>query len=481
MIWLEKKKYPLRIRIESLKPQFPLGGNIKFMEAKELQDKLNKIIEKRKNCIQLTPEEELIAKNTVNKLLDAKKCVRKELSVTTGDELRKAGSSPTLPKAASTSPSFEGGNPKNRGKEGGFDSKADIDERQEVTPDPKKLPKPLLNDKEISSDKKEEKKPAEDTSGEVQAVYTEDDTSNLDGKDDSSRYEEDRIGNAVKDKDIVIKPVKKGVVLVGHVLKVYATRTNGQSAALVKWSDGRFSHENTNDLQVIVEKKIPSPAGFVSRVAPKAGAKVVTNEEPIIEKPAVVPVVEKPAAAPVVEKPVDVPVEEKPTSDNIAENPPKAFVTNCSNALAQEDPNLGDDDRIAICVEIWRQLVTGEVTPETESAQPEQSPQAEASVSEPAVKAADATGEKPPSDWLDNCVKSVKEKSPDVDNPYAVCMATWNKMVLSDFEKLGDDSAVVKISADDMEPLCQPCAQKMRDRKVKFLKIKVDNISKLKG
>jgi hypothetical protein len=449
------------------------------MEDKELQDKLNKIIEKRRNCIQLTSEEELIANNTLNKLLDAKKCVRKEMSAITGDELRKVSSSPTLPKAASTKPSFEGGNPKNRGKEGGFDSKADIDERQEVTPDPKKMPKPLQNDKEIFSDKKEDKKPEEDTSGEVKAVYTEDDASNLDGKEDDSRYEEDRLGNAVKDKDIVIKPVKKGVVLVGHVLKVYPTRTNGQSAALVKWSDGRFSHENTHDLQVIVEKKIPARTGFGGRTAPKVDDKVVTNEEPVIEKPIAAPVAEKPATMPVVEKPVETPVEEKPASDNVAENPPKAFVMNCSNALAQEDPNLGDDDRIAICVEIWRQLVTGEVTPEGEEQSAEQP--VEPVATEVATKAADATGEKPPSDWLDNCVKSVKEKSPDVDNPYAVCVATWNKMAISDFEKSDDDSAIVKISADDMEKLCKACADKMRQRKVKFLKIKVDNISKLKG
>ena len=68
---------------------------------KKLKKKLDEIVEKRKNCIPLTKEEDIFVNDFYDKLHVAK-FGEKKFEVKTGDEIRKASS-------------FEGTPPKNRG------------------------------------------------------------------------------------------------------------------------------------------------------------------------------------------------------------------------------------------------------------------------------------------------------------------------------------------------------------------------------
>jgi len=83
-------------------------------------------------------------------------------------------------------------------------------------------------------------------------------------------------------------------------------------------------------------------------------------------------------------------------------------------------------------------------------------------------------GDKPPAEWLDRCVERVKESKSDVDNPWAVCVATYQKMQ----NKAVLEGNIVKISVDDMRVVCPECAEKMAKANVKFLKVTVGSYTK---
>jgi len=228
--------------------------------TEELNKKLKEIMEKRSRNEQLTYEEEELAKATVDKLLGNKRSVNKVVEIKTGDEIRKQNS-PTLAKPKSTKPSFEDGNPKSRGFEGGYDSKANVDERVGVSPDPGGYTgKPPVDDPKYFSEEGKEM-PKEDTSGAVKAVYTDEEYADVDNKEYKNEYyEENRVGNyiegkaphkdSIKIKDIVTKQITKNNKLVGFILKIYAP-FSGQRAVLVKWSNGTYSHENTRHLTLL--------------------------------------------------------------------------------------------------------------------------------------------------------------------------------------------------------------------------------------
>ena len=243
------------------------------MEKSEMSSKLEAIIEKRKNCIPLTNDEEKLVNESLDKLLDAKKCVNKTLSHTTGDEIRKtAGSSPVLPTAPSTDKGQEGVPPQDRGKAGGYESKADVAERQPAQATDAQPVPPVKKDKNLT-DKKEEAKPTEDNKGKPYGDKTKEEWADVDNKKfKQENYEEDRIGRAtehanypdsIKTQDIVVKTVAGGRKVVGQVLKVYHT-TNGQTGLMVKWSDGRFEHVNQANVEllkaVVVRPKLKTPA-----------------------------------------------------------------------------------------------------------------------------------------------------------------------------------------------------------------------------
>jgi len=380
------------------------------MSDKEFKQKLEKILQKRSRYELLTADEEQFVNEALDKMLGTKKAVRKEVTVSTGDEIRKAEQ---LKKPKSTRPSFEDGNPKNRGFEGGYDSKADIDEREAATPNAEPTPEQTREDNRYKTDQKEAKLPKEDTSGEVKETF-EGENRNIDMAEESSNYEEDRLANILQIKDIVVKPVKKGLVQVGQVLKVYPKRDE-QYAVLVKWSDGRFSHENAVELK-LVEKT--------------DGSKSKSQKDE--EDSKVSPPVKESAT---VKKQEDTEVEDV-QSEESEEKPPKVWLDQCKAALS-EDSELSDDDQASVCLEVWRQIMSGEVTtadvPEEESV---------SGIDQPAQK-----GEKPSADWLKDYVKSKGLKSGDI----------------------------IKVTADEMQDVCPGCAEQMRKNRIKYYKVTVND------
>jgi len=246
------------------------------MENSEIKKSLDIILEKRKNCIPLTNEEEKLANESLNKLLDAKKCINKTVTSTTGDEIRKSAASPVLPKAPSTDKATEGLPPKNRGKEGGYDSKADVTERieEKVSTD---ISASSTRDEKLT-DQKEEKLPSEKTDGKPYGDKTKEEWADVDNKKfKQENYQEDRLGrmtehadykDSIKTQSIVVKTMTNGNKMVGQVLKVYSAK-NGQTGLMVKWSDGRFEHVNQDSVELL--KILPLAAAALGAGAIVAG------------------------------------------------------------------------------------------------------------------------------------------------------------------------------------------------------------------
>lgn len=230
------------------------------MENSDFSKSLAAIIEKRRNCIPLTNAEEKLVNESLNKLLDAKKCVNKTLSHTTGDEIRKAGSSPVLPKAPSTDPKTEGVPPQDRGKAGGYESKSDVAERQPAQATDAQPVAPVKVDTNLT-DKKESTVPAATDKPDPKPYgdKTKEEWADVDNKKFKNEfYEEDKVGRitehadypeSIKVSSIVVKTVGTRKV-VGQVLKVYSTK-NGQTGLMVKWSDGRFEHVNQQNVELL--------------------------------------------------------------------------------------------------------------------------------------------------------------------------------------------------------------------------------------
>lgn len=361
------------------------------IEKKEQIDlQLKAIIVKNVNSEPLTKEEAKVmfdnlprynqlASEVLNKRFDGKTSFKKTVTFLTGDEVRKATSSPELKKPERTGSAAEAPLPKDRGFEGGYDSKADIAEREEATPDPSNTPEPTRE--ENLSDHKEEKTPSEKTDGEPEGDYKEEEYADTDGKPYRPQYEEDRIADITEGKhnykesvrihDIVTKPVSKGVKMVGIVTKIY----DGKEVVLVKWANGIYRHENLKDISILKSEKS-------ERV--------------------------------------------KSTEDKKVSPPIK--------------------------------------TDETDAKEISQ-------VSPPVKK-----GEAPPSDWMEDCKAALARDNADVDNPFAVCTAAYQRMGKVAKDENGD--SVVRISQEEMKEICPPCAEKMVAKRIKFLKFTISDVKK---
>lgn len=232
-------------------------------ENKEFTERIKTILKKKRNSEQLTSEEEALCRDTVDKLLGDKKSFHKSFEVKTGDQIRKQHVE--LKKPASTRPSFEDGNPKNRGFEGGYNSKANVDERKTQAPNEAQPTTPIRKDPEYFSSEGKET-PKEDNSGTIKATYDNEEYVDTDNKKyENPFYEEDRVGrytermkysNSIRVHDVVLKTVGSGATIVGRVLKTYAKK-DGQRALLVKWSTGMHSHVNEREVELIKSEKSP--------------------------------------------------------------------------------------------------------------------------------------------------------------------------------------------------------------------------------
>ena len=383
------------------------------MENKELKKKLNEILEKRSKCIQLTKEEEIFANEMYNKLA-TKKYGGKKFETATGEEIRKASDIENTPP------------PKNQQFRGGYNRQYDVVEREEATVDKTQgTGDPIREDNRHKTDNKEEKVPTEDNSGEIKGDYRKEEYADTDSKEYKPYYEEDRLSDQVqgqhqyKDsirvKDIVIKTLRSGSKLVGQVLKVYPA-VDGNQAAMVKWANGTFNHELLSTLEVL------RPIEKAKEV------KTVKEEDAKVSPP-----VKKEA-----------PVQRSDFSK--AEMPEKALNT-CSNIL--KDAGFDEEEAANICKASWTELNLKQQTEKLDK------------------------GEKPPSEWLDNCVAAIERDNSDVDNPYAVCIASYNKMKM-----MKGDIDIVKLSPEDIGRYCLDCAIKMKKQGIKFLKVSVGNLQK---
>ena len=257
------------------------------MENSDFSKSLAAIIEKRRNCIPLTNAEEKLVNESLNKLLDAKKCVNKTLSHTTGDAIRKSGSSPVLPKAPSTDPKTEGVPPQDRGKAGGYEAHSDVAERQPTQATDAQPVAPVKVDTNLT-DKKESTVPAATDKPDPKPYgdKTKEEWADVDNKKFKNEfYEEDKVGRitehadypeSIKVSSIVVKTVGTRKV-VGQVLKVYNTK-DGQTGLMVKWSDGRFEHVNQSNVELLKTVK-PEAAktekGLLATSLAEAGALAV--------------------------------------------------------------------------------------------------------------------------------------------------------------------------------------------------------------
>ena len=257
------------------------------MENSDFSKSLEAIIEKRRNCIPLTNAEEKLVNESLNKLLDAKKCVNKTLSHTTGDAIRKSGSSPVLPKAPSTDPKTEGVPPQDRGKAGGYESKSDVAERQPAQATDAQPVAPVKADTNLT-DKKESTVPAATDKPDPKPYgdKTKEEWADVDNKKFKNEfYEEDKVGRitehadypeSIKVSSIVVKTVGTRKV-VGQVLKVYTSK-DGQTGLMVKWSDGRFEHVNQANVELLKVAKSEAPKtekGLLASSLAEAGALAV--------------------------------------------------------------------------------------------------------------------------------------------------------------------------------------------------------------
>ena len=510
------------------------------MDAKDLE-KLRKILDKKDKREHTSSDEDAFANDLINKLLDLKKSFRKEFKVITGDELRKQDIK--LPNAKRTGSSFEAPLPKSRGSEGGYDSKADVSERESVTPDSKDYAesptRKVPNQQTPYVDKKEEKLPKEDSDGKPYGDKTEEEWADADEKPhEQVNYEEDRVGrytehanydNSIKVKDIVVKSDSRHKK-VGIVAKTYATRENG-TAVLVKWYDGTFSHENVDNLQVLKatgqksdkakkeeEQKVSPPiveaqkvdkgflgGGALASIGEIAagdliaegivhGARAVTSAFKKPKKPKVGDTQLNTTTGNVEKQNPDKPVDSESVSTSQQElptEPPGTWMSECIKAIKEQNPDFNDAEASEVCHEGWKAYIEGDTAePDQQVTSTDNTTSNTNSTAKQAAGKDDKEewgtrdsfkpvdefrtttkdkvdkGDKPPSDWLDNCVAALKREGSNVDDPYAVCTASYQKMKSKGLL----EGNILKISVDDMKEICPACAEKMVSKRIKFYK-----------
>lgn len=467
-------------------------------ENKDWQKKMDVILEKRRNCVQLTNEEEAFAKDAVNKLLDGKKCVRKTVASTTGEELRKGA--------------FEGK----------FKSKAEIAERTDATPDPKNTPAPIRDEK--ISDQKEESIPSEDNSGKVKAEHLKGDNSDTDNKPfEQVNYEEDRVGrytehgnpkDSIKIKDVVVKSMPSGTKVLGIVVKVYEAK-GGQTGLMVKWSTGQFEHVNARSVELLKGQKsgkavkeedakvsppiVEAKKGILSDVGSIAagdliatgiahGAQALSNAmKPKKPKKPKADDGTEIAAAPAMKSdaPAENPVAKQ--KDMFPSEPPQDWIDGVIETL-KSMTDLSDEEIIPMAKAAWEEVVKAQDSGDTEKGSESFNFKPGAEVKVPAggpsdvpaendkvksaAKVKDAAseddtqkGEAPPSDWMEQCKAALVREGRSVDNPFAVCTAAYQN---KKFMKAED--GFVKVTPEDMDSICPPCAKSMREKKIKYYK-----------
>lgn len=181
--------------------------------------KLEVILNKRRDSIELTKDEQAFVDNSLQKMLDGKACARGIFVTKTGDEIRKSQSSPELKKPAKTGSATEAPEPQQRAKEGGFDSQANVAGRTTLNVKPSRMPAPTTS--EDLSDQKEVSRFKEDTSGKVKEEYKGDNV-NADNKDFKQEFNvTDRVARQIdhgkpissteiQAKDLVTKINKNG-------------------------------------------------------------------------------------------------------------------------------------------------------------------------------------------------------------------------------------------------------------------------------
>ena len=187
------------------------------MEKKEL-DMLKGILEKKRNCIPLTSEEQTWADRVYNQLLD-KKFGNKTFEVKTGDEIRKVIGD-TISKDRKIQPG-----------DAIADERSEFGKEQDIEDDDNTgTVKEVEEGDNINVDEKDE-----DEAKNVNAS----DIVNADN-DDEQRKPTFKFG------DVVVKDIR-GNLYAGVILKYYES----VDAVMVKWANGTFSNEYSSNLKLV--------------------------------------------------------------------------------------------------------------------------------------------------------------------------------------------------------------------------------------
>ena len=483
------------------------------METNELKKKLDDIRKKREKCIPLTKAEEKIVDEFLNKLYTTK-FGDKRLVVQTGDEIRKAN--------------FEGA----YGRIAGSDV-----ERTAVSRDGKNTAEePTRKDTEYFSEEGKQT-PTENTEGTPYGDYRTEEYADADNKKYVPDYEEEKLAdktegqhqyqNSIRVHDIVVKTFNNGLKLVGHVTGVYKN-----SAVMVKWSNKTVSHELISDLEVLKlhskttkeeqEKVSPPVEKFSFLPNPKTntkprgpldlptGGKISVKPGGRLELPKGRGYIESTKPRKVAKRRVAVPVaalhrarmhRAAPAGTYKSADVEKGAVGAGIRAVRAIGRKVGQKVGPAVAERagyisgrakpgsVTRRIadvVSGRAVRHTPGAGSKlrafgRGLRGEVSgMRHTTQRAKLGKGEKPPSEWLDRCVEKLKNKG-DVDEPYAVCTATYNKMKSlspTDLQKDKSGNEFIKLTAEDFDGSCQSCADKMRKQNIKFLKVYIGNLTK---
>lgn len=192
------------------------------MEAKD-RDILKSVLEKRRNCVPLSKEEQAWVDNTFNKLFE-KKFGNRVFSVSTGEDIRKAAGVDKKKVGAQS----DGPIAKERSAFGKPQKIEDDDSSGAV--------KATEDGEYVDTDEKNEGGEAEHTNAS--------DITHADN-DDLQRKPVAKFGYG----DVVVKEIS-GRAFAGIIVKLYEK----QSIALVKWSNGTFSNVHLSTLEKVADK-----------------------------------------------------------------------------------------------------------------------------------------------------------------------------------------------------------------------------------
>lgn len=276
---------------------------------KKAQDLLKSVLEKRRNCIPLTNEEQKFVDDTYGQLFE-KKFGNRTFTVSTGDEIRKSASKSVQPDAAIS---------KERSPFKTKDSKIENDDSSGAV-------KEVEEGDMVNVDEKDGDKSSEQTNAS--------DIVNADN-------EEEQRKPVFKFGDVVVKAVK-GNLYAGVILKYYEK----QDAVMVKWANGTFSNEYSSALRLAkdalkeedekVSPPIVKPAEKTEVKTPGTDKADVTKADDVTEE----------------EKPTHEEAEEKP-AEEVAETPEQQAQEQAEGTEEHAEPTeqeLADNEWKAKCV-----------------------------------------------------------------------------------------------------------------------------------